>query len=75
MTAKNERSGTKRLHISLPNELYDELQAFADQKHTTVVDVLRRFIHLGLVVSRAEDDPNMALVIRDGDREREVFLI
>jgi len=59
----------------LPEELYQELQALADHRHTTVVDLLRRFVKLGLLVAKAEESPDMAFILREGDKERELVLL
>jgi hypothetical protein len=40
-----------------------------------VLEVLKQFIRLGLLVSKAERSSDAAVVIREGDRERELMLI
>jgi hypothetical protein len=68
-------SAAKRYNFVLPKELYQELQALADHRHTTVVDLLRRFVKLGLLVAKAEESPDMAFILREGDKERELLLL
>ncbi len=68
-------TGLKRYNLTLPDELFKELQQVADKRHTTVVDLLRRFIKLGLIATNLEDTPDAALIIREGDTEREVILL
>jgi predicted transcriptional regulator len=68
-------SAAKRYNFVLPEELYQELQALADHRHTTVVDLLRRFVKLGLLVAKAEESPDMAFILREGDKERELVLL
>jgi hypothetical protein len=59
----------------LPEELYQEVQALADRRHTTVVELLRRFVKLGLLVAKAEESPDTAFILREGDKERELVLL
>lgn len=65
----------KRYNLVLPEELFNEIQKLADEKHTTVLDVLRRFIKLGLIAARVEETPDAALIIREGTTEREIILL
>jgi ATP-dependent Clp protease ATP-binding subunit ClpA len=65
----------KRYNLVVPEELFDELQQLADRDHTTVVDLLRRFIKLGLLATRINETPGSALLIREGEKEREILLL
>lgn len=65
----------KRYNLVLPSELFDEVQKIADERHTTVVEVLKQFIRLGLIVDQAEKSPDTSIVIRQGDKEREIILV
>ena len=67
--------GLKRYSLVLPEDLFTALQQLADQRQTTVVDLIRRFIKLGLIAAKIEDTPGAALIIREGDTEREVILL
>ncbi len=73
----NSGAGTtvKRYNLALPGELYDQIQLLAERKHTTVLDLLRRFIKLGLLAAKLDDDPDAALIIRQGNTEREIVLV
>ena len=66
---------TKRYHLQVPTELFDEVQKVADRKGLTVVEVIRKSLKLGLLAARLEDDPDSQLIIRRGDTEREVVLL
>ena len=66
---------TKRYTLVLPEALFDELQGLADTRGTTVADLLRRFVKLGLLAIRVEEDPDSALIIREGGTEREILLL
>ena len=65
----------KRYNLVIPEELFNEVQQLADKQHTTVVEVLRRFVKLGLIASAMEEKPDAALILREGKVEREVLLI
>ena len=65
----------KRYHLVLPEGLFDEVQMYANRQQTTVVDVFRKFIKLGLLAAQIEDDPEAALLIRQGNTEREIILL
>ena len=67
--------GTKRYNLVLPQELFDELQRYADSQHTTVAELLRRSIQLFLLAIKIAQTPGAALLIREGDTEREIILI
>ena len=67
--------GLKRYSLVLPEDLFTAIQALADQRQTTVVDLIRRFIKLGLIAAKIEDTPGAALIIRDGDTEQQIILL
>jgi len=64
----------RRLNFELSQALYDELQRVATSRGTSVSHLLRAFIRLGLKVVQVEDHPGAALILREGDREREIVL-
>lgn len=68
------KSGVKRYSLALPADLYDDLQRVAQERNTTVVELLRRFIKLGLFALEIEDEPGSALIIREGEKEREILM-
>jgi hypothetical protein len=59
----------------LPSTVYDEVEKAAQARNTTVVDLLRRFIKIGLLVINLDESPDSALIIREGNTERQVMLI
>lgn len=71
---ERERS-LKRYNLALPEDLYAEVQALADRQHTTVVELLRRFIKLGLLATAVQERRDAALIIREGEKEREILLL
>ncbi len=69
------KENTKRYNLVLPQQLFDELQSVAEERHATVLEVLKQYIRLGLLVSKAEKSPDVSVVVREGERERELMLI
>jgi hypothetical protein len=72
---RGQPKGLKRYNLVLPEALYLELQSLAEQRQVTVLELLRKFIRLGLLVAKAEDSPDAAFVLREGDKERELLLL
>jgi hypothetical protein len=68
-------SNLKRYNLALPEDLYNELQSLANERHTTVVAILRSFIKLGLMAIEIEKTPDAALLIRENNKEREIVLL
>jgi hypothetical protein len=65
----------KRYNLVLPMELFDEVQKIADSHQTTIVEMLRKFIKLGLLATQIEETPDATLLIREGDTVREIILL
>jgi len=72
---KSSKDALKRYNLVLPTELFDELQQVADKRHTTVVEVLRKFIKLGLMAVQIDENPSAALLIREGKTERQIVIL
>jgi hypothetical protein len=68
-------AGVKRYNLVLSETLYAELEEAARKRHTSVVDMLRRYIRLGLLVEEIDANPQAELLIREGERERQIVLI
>ncbi len=66
---------SKRYSLVIPEDLYREVERLANEEQTTVVDLLRRFIKLGLLITRVQQDPTGAVIIREGSRERELIIL
>ncbi len=65
---------TERMNLSIEPEIYDELMAIAAEKHLKTIDVVRRFIRLGLAINRLEAQ-GCELVLKNGNSEKKVVLI
>jgi hypothetical protein len=68
-------SGVKRYNLALPEDLFNEVQRLAEERHTTVLELLRRFVKLGLLAIQIEETPGSTLLIREGDKEKEIIVI
>lgn len=53
----------------------DEIQRVADKQQTTVVEIIRKFMKLGLLAVQIEEIPGSALLIRANGIEREIILL
>ena len=74
MVAKSTESNMYRYNLALPKELFEELKEAAEERGMTVVEVLRKFIKLGLLALETQDKPGSALIIREGDTERQIMM-
>jgi 16S rRNA U516 pseudouridylate synthase RsuA-like enzyme len=72
--APQPNPGLKRYNLVLPEGLFEEVQRVADARQVSVVELLRRFIKLGLVAVKVEEKDDATLVIKEGDKEREIML-
>ncbi len=75
MAVNSTKSTLYRYNLALPAPLFEELKNTADQRGMTVVEVLRKFIKLGLIALEVQDKSGSALVIREGDAEREIMML
>jgi len=62
MNAQPER---KKYNLTLPQELYEEIEQAALEWDTTVVDVIKRFLRLGLVIRAAQSNPETDILLRE----------
>jgi hypothetical protein len=65
------RRGRKR-NLKVAESLLRELEEVADGYGTTVTELMRRFMSLGLYVARAQRSTGAVLIVREGDSEREL---
>jgi hypothetical protein len=75
MTNTIKSKEKRRYSLVLPEDLYNELEQVAKDRHTSVVDIIRRFIKLGLLAVKTEDAPDTAIIFREGETEREVIFM
>ncbi len=66
----------RRYQLTLPNHLFEGVQWIARREDVTLLEVLRRFVKLGLLVDEISERQGASLIIREADgSEREVLLI
>ena len=65
----------KRYNLALPEDLFREVEQLAQREHTTVLEVLRRSVKLGLLAAQVQQTPGATLVIREGTTERQLVLL
>lgn len=64
----------KRYNLALSEDLYREVEQLANREHTTVLEIIRRSVKLGLIAARTQAAGG-SLLLRQGDREREIILL
>lgn len=68
-------AGMKRYNLVLPEDIFNELQQTADDRYTTVAELIRQFIKLGLFVVKSEGREGSAMFIREGATEQRILLV
>lgn len=68
---ENKKRDTKRYTFELPIEIYNQLVGMADENGTSVVEMLRKYIKLGLLATQ----PGTMVLLRIGDSDQPVMLI
>jgi len=72
---ENSYNQVKRYNLVLPNNLFDEVQSLANKENVSILELLKRFIKIGLVLTKLCQSPDASIIIREGDRERELILL
>lgn len=62
---------TKRYTFELPIEIYNQLADTAEQNGTSVVEMLRKYIKLGLLATQ----PDTMVLLRIGDSDQPIMLV
>ena len=73
MASKNEN--IKRYNLALPVDVFDAVKDVAEKRKSTVLEVLRKFVKIGLLVAEIEETPGASLYIREGEAERQIIAI
>lgn len=66
---------TKRYNINIPQELFDQIRMFANERGTTAIDVIKRFIRLGLIVAECEKTKAKLIIREEDGTEKEIILL
>ena len=75
-SAESGGNGVKRYTLVLPDSVFQEIKAIADKRNTTILEILKKFIVLGLIADKAESTPGSELILRTEDqRERSIILV
>lgn len=72
---KEVKSSVKHYNLALPSNLFDEVYALAKDERVSVLELLKRFIKVGLIITKVTRSPDTHIIIQQGDRERELVLI
>jgi len=76
LTGRNRpKNGVKRYSLNLPCDVYDKVKEVADENDTSVMELLKRFIKLGLVAAEVEKDENSELIIRQNGKDKELMIM
>ena len=65
----------KRYNLVIPNGLFDEVQQLADSENTSILELLKRFIKIGLLLTKFLQSPDTSLILREGNKERELIIM
>jgi hypothetical protein len=65
----------RRYHLVLPEPLFDQIQKVAKVKQTTVLEVMKRFIKIGLLAEQVANKPGSSFVIKEGENERHILFV
>lgn len=71
----NSKTGGRRYNLVLPNQLYEEVQSVANEQNTSIPDLLKRFIKIGLLVAKLSRSPDTTLIVREGGKDRELVFV
>lgn len=73
--AATEDTKTARYNLVLPKDLYNELQSAAKDQGITLVQLLRKFITLGLTMLKImERNPDASIIIEEGEKQTRLLL-
>jgi hypothetical protein len=56
----------------MPDDVYDSLQSHSESLDTTVNQLIRQFLKLGLIVLELEDNDDKKLMIRTTEKGKEI---
>lgn len=71
---KSGKTKIYRYNLALPLDMFNELKTAAKDNGITVVELLRKFIKLGLYVLRMQGKPDSTLIIREGNNEKQIII-
>lgn len=72
---ENHKEKDVRYSLRLPSSLYDEIGKVATDMGTTRLDIIRKFIRIGLLVTKHNDDPSSGVYIRRSLEFERLFIV
>lgn len=67
--------GTKGYNLVLPDDLFTDVQVIANTEGVPTVEIFRRFIKLGLILTGINRDEGERLILRSSEGEREIMWV
>jgi hypothetical protein len=64
---------SKRKKVEIPDILLREVEDLARGQDITASELVRRFVNLGVHLSRALDSSGASIIVREGEQERELI--
>lgn len=64
----------KRYNLTIPDELFNKMEEVAANEQTSVVDILKRYIKVGLLVDEVRSNGGK-LLIRENNVDREIVIL
>lgn len=64
-----------RCQVTFPEALLNQVKAFGEGEHITLIEAIRRLLKYGLLMVTLAKDKNVKLFVREGDNEREIVLV
>jgi hypothetical protein len=64
----------RRYNLVLPEELFGQIEAVGRRERISLVEVIRRYVRLGLLVDKAQASGG-AIILRENNRDREILFL
>jgi len=68
-----EKAMIKRYNLTLPKELYKEIETIAIDSSTTVLNVIKKFMKIGLIMVNCKKAGDKIIIEKDGE-QREIVI-
>lgn len=68
-------SDPKRFNLTMPMETFEELEAISQTDGRTVVDVIRRFISLGMLIREIQARGAEVLIREEGKEDKLIVIL
>lgn len=71
---KSQNAGLNYYNLKLPDGLYNELKDLSKKQGTSVAEILRKFIRLGLLATKYQDDPGSSILVEENGKQKILML-